>query len=125
MSYTRIYTMLMLMTCISASVAGQASTGFRIVGYYSGPTASVDSFETYKLTHLIFCFGHLKGNKLSIGSAEDSATIRSMVLKKRLNPDLKVMLSLGGWGGCATCSDVFSTPGGRREFAQSVKELSN
>ena len=86
MSYTRIYSMLILLTCISGAVAGQGSTGFRIVGYYAGPTASVDSFETYKLTHLIFCFGHLKGNRLSIGSAEDSATIRSMVLKKRLNP---------------------------------------
>ncbi len=123
MSYTRIYTMLVLMTCIIASVSSQSSTGFRIVGYYSGPTASVDSFETYKLTHLIFCFGHLKGNRLSIGSTEDSATIRSMVLKKRLNPELKVMLSLGGWGGCATCSDVFSTSTGRQEFAQSVKEV--
>ena len=111
------------MTCIIASVSSQSSTGFRIVGYYSGPTASVDSFETYKLTHLIFCFGHLKGNRLSIGSTEDSATIRSMVLKKRLNPELKVMLSLGGWGGCATCSDVFSTSTGRQEFAQSVKEV--
>ena len=123
MSYTRIYTMLILLTCISGAVTGQASTGFRIVGYYAGPTASVDSFETYKLTHLIFCFGHLKGNRLSIGSTEDSATIRSMVLKKRLNPELKVMLSLGGWGGCTTCSDVFSTSMGRQEFAQSVKEV--
>jgi len=124
MNYTRLYTMLMLMTCISASMTGQASTGFRIVGYFSGPTASVDSFEIYKLTHLIFCFGHLKGNRLSIGSAEDSATIRSMVLQKYSNPELKVMLSLGGWGGCATCSDVFSTSVGRQEFAQSVRELS-
>ena len=46
-----------------------------------------------------------------------------MVLKKSLNPELKVMLSLGGWGGCATCSDVFSTSTGRQEFAQSVKEV--
>lgn len=37
---------------------------------------------------------------------------------------MKVMLSLGGWGGCMTCSDVFSTIAGRKEFAQSVKEIS-
>lgn len=37
---------------------------------------------------------------------------------------MKVMLSLGGWGGCATCSDVFSSASARAEFAQSVKEIS-
>jgi chitinase len=26
---------------------------------------------------------------------------------KKLNPSLKVILSLGGWGGCKTCSEVF------------------
>jgi chitinase len=36
---------------------------------------------------------------------------------------LKVLLSIGGWGGCAPCSDVFGTKKGRTEFAQSVKEL--
>jgi GH18 family chitinase len=36
---------------------------------------------------------------------------------------LKVILSLGGWGGCKTCSEVFSTEEGRKEFAQSAKDL--
>ena len=35
------------------------------------------------------------------------------------------MLSLGGWGGCAPCSDVFSTAKGREVFAQSVKEVND
>jgi chitinase len=34
------------------------------------------------------------------------------------------MLSLGGWGGCKTCSDVFSTEANRKAFATSVKKLS-
>jgi len=37
---------------------------------------------------------------------------------------MKVMMSLGGWGGCKTCSDVFNSAKGRKEFAQSVKEIS-
>lgn len=105
-------------------VTAQQSTDFRVVGYYSGPPNLVDSFETEKLTHLIFSFGHLKGNQLSIGSAADSATIQKMVNLKAKNQKLKVILSLGGWGGCATCSDVFNTTEGREEFAQSVKEIS-
>jgi chitinase len=33
------------------------------------------------------------------------------------------MLSLGGWGGCRDCSEVFSTKKGRKLFTRSVKEL--
>lgn len=101
------------------------TTEFRIVGYYCGITIPIDSFETEKLTHLIFCFGGLDGNKFKIHSAIDSATIKSMVQLKKSNPELKVMLSLGGWGGCQNCSDVFNTEIGRKEFAQSVKEISS
>jgi len=102
-----------------------SQTPFRIVGYYAGPSTLVDSFETDKLTHLIFCFGHLEGNKLKIGSAEDSATIKKMVQLKVNHPELKIMLSLGGWSGCKTCSDVFNTEDGREDFVLSVKDISS
>jgi chitinase len=36
-----------------------------------------------------------------------------------------VLLSLGGWGGCETCSDAFFTSEGRKEFALSVKEAAS
>ena len=45
-----------------------------------------------------------------------------MVSLKEKHPGLKVILSMGGWGGCEHCSDGFSTPEGRKEFASSVKE---
>ncbi len=113
---------LVINSCIQLSA--QSSSNFRIVGYYCGSTIPIDSFETNKLTHLIFCFGNLKGTRLHINSALDSATIKKMVQMKGRNPQMKVMLSLGGWGGCRTCSDVFNTKTGREEFAQSVKEIS-
>ncbi len=114
----------MLVSNLALKLDALSDSNFRIVGYYSGPTNLVDSFEMNKLTHLIFSFGHLEGNRLHIGSKEDSATIKKMVELKFKNPKLKVMLSLGGWGGCKTCSDVFNTESGRVEFAQSVREVS-
>jgi chitinase len=95
-----------------------------IIGYYAGPANKLDSFPIQKLTHLIFSFGHLKGNRLSIDNAGDSACIRKMVSFKQQQPSLKIILSLGGWGGCRACSPVFATQQGRKEFALSVKELS-
>lgn len=95
-----------------------------VIGYYAGSNAAdLDSFSIEKLTHIIFSFCHLKGNRLNVDRAIDSLTIQKMVLLKKRNPGLKVILSLGGWGGCAGCSDAFSTKEGRHEFAQSVKEL--
>lgn len=120
----RLVFILLIITNFEDQLKAQSTSLFRIIGYYSGPNHLVDSFETEKLTHLIFSFGHLKGNRLTINSPGDSATIKTMVGLKRKNPSLKIMLSLGGWGGCETCSDVFNTSIGRQEFAQSVKELS-
>jgi chitinase len=96
-----------------------------VIAYYAGRNNMIDSFEVEKLTHLIFSFCHLKGNSLSVDNARDSATIMDMVALKKRNPQLKIMLSLGGWGGCKTCSDVFSTNRGRKTFSKSVKLLSN
>jgi chitinase len=96
-----------------------------ITAYYAGPAARLDSFNTQQLTHLIFSFGHLKGNALHIANAADTACIQKMVSLKAANPQLKIILSLGGWGGCYSCSDVFATAAGRNEFAASVKTLTN
>jgi chitinase len=99
-----------------------APASFAVIGYFAGRTTMIDSFEVEKLTHLIFSFCHLRKNKLSVINARDSATIFRMVELKKRNPGLKIILSLGGWGGCATCSEVFSTKKGRRKFARSVKK---
>lgn len=103
----------------------QLGSLFRVVGYYAGDTSSIDSFETDKLTHLIFSFGHLGGNKFYLQNKSDIIVIKKMVALKKRNPNLKVMLSLGGWGGCQTCSDVFNSKSGREEFALSVKDISD
>ena len=97
---------------------------FRVVGYFCSQTVAPDSFEVEKLTHIIFCFGSLKENNFSIHNSKDSAIIQEIVGLKKRNRTLKVMLSLGGWSGCKTCSDVFNTTKGRADFAKSLKEIS-
>lgn len=96
-----------------------------ITAYYAGPAQQLDSFPTEKLTHLIFSFGHLSGNRLHISNAGDTACIQKMVGLKQKNPGLKIILSLGGWGGCYSCSPVFANQQARKEFAASVKELTD
>ncbi len=111
---------LLLMAMLSVA---QPSRKFTVTAYFFGGPEKADSVDVSKLTHIIFSFCHLKGNTLQVDDSRDAATITNLVALKKKNPELKVLLSLGGWGGCEPCSDVFSTAQGRKEFAQSVLQL--
>lgn len=65
---------------------------FTIIAYYSGGPAKVDSLPAEKLTHIIFSFCHLKGNRLVVDNQTDSLTIRKLVGLKKRNSKLKVIL---------------------------------
>lgn len=107
---------------LAVAPAAQAQTPFTVAAYYTGGPAAADSIAADKLTHVIYSFLYLKSSRLH-ATAKDSATIQRLVALKKKAPHLKVLLSLGGWGGCATCSEVFAQAQNRREFARSVKEL--
>ena len=94
-----------------------------IIAYYAGDATGFQQYPTDKLTHIIYSFLHLKGNALAFDNPQSEATVAALVALKAQHPQLKVMLSLGGWTGCETCSQVFSTEPGRTEFAASVKQL--
>ncbi len=96
-----------------------------VIAYYSGSLAAIDTFNATQFTHIIYCFGHLKDNQLVLRGSKDTLLIQKMVAMKQQNKKLKVLLSLGGWGGCAPCSEAFNTNEGRTTFAQSVKSLSD
>lgn len=116
-------TTLILLTFLPLFTHAQAANNISVTGYFSGKAADVDSIAAGKLTHVIFSFCHLSGNVLKVDNAGDAATIAALVEMKKKNPSLKVLLSLGGWGGCETCSDVFSSAKGRKDFAESVLQL--
>jgi chitinase len=96
-----------------------------VIAYYSGDSKTIDNYPVEKLTHIIYSFCHLKGNRLNVDNKGDSTTIKKLVSLKKKYPKLKVLLSLGGWGGCEFCSPVFSTDKGRKDFARSVKEVND
>lgn len=117
--------LLALLGFYSATQAQSSSSKISVIAYYAGNAKKIDAYPIEKLTHIIFSFCHLKGNRLSVDNRGDSLTIQRLVALKSRNPKMKVILSLGGWSGCETCSPVFSTSAGRIEFARSVKELND
>lgn len=116
---------LLLLCCWTTSTFAQKNKKMDIIAYYTGDDKLINEFEVNKLSQIIFSFCHLKDGKLSVDSPKDSITIKHLVGLKAKNPQLKIILSLGGWGGCEPCSDAFSTSEGRLKFAKSVKEVSD
>jgi chitinase len=108
---------------LSVSTLFAQTSEFKIIAYYAGGPEQADNLPAEKLTHVIFSFCHLTGNKLTVDNQRDSLTIWKLAGLKIRNPKLKVILSLGGWSGCPACSDVFSTAAGRKEFSESVLAL--
>lgn len=118
------YKFILFFLCFNFYESYAQQQNINVIAYYAGSPAQLDSFDAKKLTQIIFSFGHLSGNRFDIRSAGDTAAIKKMAAMKNINLDLKVLLSLGGWGGCETCSEVFAVKKNRKKFSRSVKEVS-
>jgi chitinase len=110
-------------SCITSLSAQGSKDKFEVIAYYSGNGENISQYPIGKLTQIIFSFLHLKGDTLSFSSPERKNALRKVAALKKTYPGLKVLVSLGGWGGCEPCSEVFSNPTSRIHFAQSVKRV--
>ena len=108
---------------ISSSYEEKEEKEISVIAYYSGDSHEIDNYPVEKLTHIIYSFVHLKGNKLAFDNYDAELTVKHLVSLKKKNPKLKIQIALGGWGGCASCSSVFEKAKGRIQFAESVNKL--
>ena len=95
----------------------------QVIAYYAGDEKSIDEFDLNGVDQIIYSFLHLKENKLAIDDIKDDGSKEKGDSVKNKYPKLKVLVSLGGWGGCETCSDVFSSKEARTEFAISTADI--
>jgi chitinase len=116
--------MILLGFLLATTAPPKKEKDFAVIAYYAGNGQNLEQYNWEEITHVIYSFCHLRGQELAVDNAKDSITIRNLVALKKQHKHLKVMLSLGGWGGCKTCSPVFATEEGREVFARSVKKLS-
>lgn len=115
--------LLLLAACKTPATATKNKAAFDVIAYYSGDCTNLEQYHWEQMTQVIYSFCHLRNNELAVDNAADSLTITKLVGLKKQYPQLKVLLSLGGWGGCKMCSEVFASAAGRRTFVLSVKRL--
>ncbi|MBQ6569716.1 MAG: hypothetical protein IJL87_05625 [Clostridia bacterium] len=122
---------------------GPADT-YRVIGYVTqwnwpgtdDPMVEGDAvadIDASKLTHINYAFGHIvnaQGSSYTSGftgcvDVPDPDKLRALVNLKQQNPDLKVLLSVGGWGMdgfCPICHDATLTNNFVKSCVQIVKE---
>lgn len=107
----------------SQEIAINKKNTIDIIAYYSGNGEDIKKYPIEKLDQIIYSFLHLKGNQLAIDDEKDSVSLLKITGLKKQHPHLKVLVSLGGWGGCKTCSEVFKSEVNRKAFAASVLSI--
>lgn len=93
------------------------------VGGYRG-LVNTDCISPEKITHINYAFVNLVDGLATLSNeATDTVNFRTLNALKGQNPDLKLLISIGGWTWSGTFSDAVLTAQGRERFAHSATEL--
>lgn len=128
-------------TPVSAAAAEQAPDNYRVIAYVTqwdwpgtdDPMVegdAVSGVDLSSVTHINYAFGHIvnaQGSNYSNGftgavDVPDPDKLRALVKLKEQKPDLKVLLSVGGWGMDGFCP-IVNDPQLRQNFVKSCTEI--
>jgi chitinase len=95
-----------------------------IIGYVTDKGWTTDQIEATKLTHINYAFAvPAADGKLAPLTSLDSVNLMKLTSLRKINKDLKILISIGGWGGCKYFSDAALTDQSRRKFAEDAVAL--
>jgi chitinase len=99
----------------------QAGRDFKIIGYVAGWRSdwTTDKIDAKKLTHINYAFADVleDGSVVSMNE-NDAYNFAVLDSLKADNPNLKILISLGGWTRSTYFSDAALTKESRRTFAE-------
>lgn len=97
-----------------------------IIGYVGGYHGLIDTslVDPSKLTHINYAFVNIKNNRAWLQTPKtDTANFRYLNSLKKKNPNLKILISIGGWGWSGNFSDAVLTDTAREAFAASAVDI--
>lgn len=110
--------------------AASSASGGEVVGYYAGWSSYLgyapSDIPAEQLTQINYAFAAIDGDtgKLVLDNpTQDKKNFQGLQALKKRNPQLRIVLSVGGWDYSTYFSDVASTAKGRETFAQSCVDL--
>ena len=117
---------ILLVSCEEKSKTPPTSQKKIIVGYVPGFRGALDqlSIDANKLTHINYAFVNVRDSMAWLTNIEtDTINFRLLNKLKKINPDLKILISIGGWSWSGNFSDAVLTPSSRRKFAKTSVEI--
>jgi chitinase len=117
-----VLSLLAMTVTTPAAAAGTTPVPHRIVAYVTGwsPPAPID---TTRITHVNFAFALIdEDGRAQVHAGAAQARLGDVVALRREHPDLRVLVSIGGWGADGF-SDAALSDASRRRFADSTVEL--
>jgi chitinase len=97
-----------------------------IIGYVGGfrGLIATDSIDVWRLSHINYAFIDIKDNRAWLhNEATDTVNLRKLGELKRINPGLKILISIGGWSWSKNFSDATLTDTSTRNFALSAVDI--
>src|SRR5688500_9820051 len=94
---------------------------FVVIGYVPGFRGELDetTIDATMLTHINYAFVNVRDSIAWLERLEtDTVNFRKLNNLKEINPDLKILFSVGGWGWSDFFSDAVLTESSRRKFAR-------
>ncbi len=91
-----------------------------IIGYVGGfrGLIATDSIDVWRLSHINYAFVDVKDNRAWLhNEATDTINLRKLSELKKINPDLKILISIGGWTWSKNFSDAVLTDTSTQNFA--------
>jgi chitinase len=120
---------LTIVSCIIASSSNcraQSHKSYIVNGYVGGFRGLVDAeaIKADKLTHINYAFVNVKDSLAVLTNLKtDSINFRNLNALKLINPELKILISIGGWTWSGNFSDAVLTPSSRKLFAKSSVDI--
>ena len=129
-SRARLGLLALLLGCAAPAPAPAPQPSPKVIAYLAswGVRAKgvrIADIPADRLTHVLYAFGHLAADgRAAFGdSTLDVANFRELSQLKQRFPHLRVLISLGGWGGSKYFSDAAATPEARHALVTSTIEL--
>ena len=97
--------LLPLFILAAIQLAAQLTKPYKVIAYYTGNGETIQQYPVKKLTHIIYSFLKLQNDTLTFQNDNQRNTLQQLVLLKKSHPQLKIMVSIGGWGGVLPAPD--------------------
>lgn len=130
MNYHKLFFPIILCTifilvCTHSSIAQKTKPV--IIGYVGGFRANIiepSSIDARGLSHINYAFVDIKDNRAWLRNEKtDTINFRKLNELKSINPDLKILISIGGWTWSKNFSDAVFTDTSTQNFAQSAVDI--